>query len=79
MVSKREETPREWFEARALLAHRLFEIEEKNKELEEKLTKQNEMLSELKIKVYGISAGIATVVGLIGLVLSHFGITVGKK
>ncbi len=79
MVSKREDTPKEWNEARALLAHRLFEIEEKSKELEEKIAKQNELLSELRIKFYGISAGIATLVSIIGWLLTHFGISIGRK
>ncbi len=74
-----DQTPKEWDQARALLVHRLGKLEEKLQCLEKEIGRNRELISELRIKVYGISAGIATLVGLIGVILSHFGITIGKK
>ena len=73
------ETPKEWAEARALLIHRLTEIETRTRELEQRIAKQNETLSELKLRIGTIAAGIATVVSLVSFILSHFGITIGRK
>ena len=74
-----DETPREWAEARALLVHRLSEIEARTRELEQRIAKQNETLSELKLRIGAIAAGIATLVSAISFVLSHFGVTIGRK
>ena len=78
-MSPRDETPKEWTEARALLLHRLSEIEDKTRSLEAKIVQQNETITELKLKIGGIAAGISVAIGILSWLLSNFGITFGRK
>ena len=75
----RDETPKEWAEARALLLHRLSEIEDRAKSLEARIAKQNEIITELKIKIGGIAAMISAGIGILSWLLSNFGISFGRK
>ena len=78
-MQNRDETPKEWAEARALLVHRLSEIERKTRELDEKIAAQNSVITELKLKLGTIAAGVATAISIISWLLTHFGISIGRK
>ena len=67
------QTPKEWAEARAQLVYRLRTIELEMTTLRKEITHQNELITELKLRVGTLAAGIAAAVSILTWLATHFG------